>query len=90
MMMNEKKYISITDANGKKTNYQVLCSFDSPITHKHYMIYTDFSRNTKQTMNVYYGYYEQGNRSPLKPVKTPEEIELLDDVLSCIEQELNS
>jgi len=88
-MMNGKKYITITDANGEKTDYHVLCSFDSPKMHKTYIIYTDFSKTSTNDLHVYYGYFEQGNHSQLKPVETPEEISLLDDVVSCIEQELN-
>lgn len=88
--MDTKKNIIITNKNGKKTNYHVLCTFDSNKNHKSYMIYTDFSKNSDNDINVYYACYEQGHHSELKSVETQEEIALMDDILSSLEQELNN
>lgn len=87
--MDTEKNITITDVNGKKTNYQTLCTFDALENHKSYIIYTDFSKNSDNNINVYYAYYEQDNRSQLKPVETQNEIALMDNILSSLEQELN-
>lgn len=88
--MDTKKNIIITNKNGKKTNYHVLCTFDSNKNHKSYMIYTDFSKNSDNCINVYYACYEQGHDSELKAVETQEEIALMDSILSSLEQELNN
>lgn len=88
--MNSKKNLFIIDSHGKKTNYQILCTFDSRENNKSYMIYTDFSKDSSQAINVYYCCYKNGNKSRLMPIETKEEISLIDSILSSIEQELNT
>lgn len=85
MENNTKTNISITNKAGKIMDYHVLCTFDSNITSKSYIIYTDSSNNY---INVYYAYYDKNNFSQLQPIETQEEIALMDNILSSIEQEL--
>lgn len=87
--MDTEKKIVLTDGKGKKTNYHILCSFDSKQTHRNYIIYTDFTKSSDNKMNVHYGYYELKNHCQLKPVETKEEINLMDSILSSLEKEAN-
>lgn len=85
MMENTKTNISITNKDGKIMNYHILCTFDSNITSKSYIIYTDSSDNY---INVYYACYDKNNFSQLQPIKTQEELALMDNIFSSIEHEL--
>lgn len=86
--MDIKNNIVLTNADGEKVNYHILFTFTSKITHKNYLIYTDFSRDDNANINVYYSCYDPNNLSKLEPVTTHEEIELIDDILLTLEQEL--
>lgn len=85
MMENTKTNISITNKDGKIMDFDVLCTFDSHITSKSYMIYTDSSEHY---INVYYACYDKNNFSQLQPIKTQEELILMDNIFSSIEHEL--
>ncbi len=80
--------IVLTNSEGEKTNYTVLFTFDSKITEKSYIIYTDFSRDDNANINVFYSSYTPGNNVKLEPVETKDEIALIDDILLTLEQEL--
>lgn len=86
-MENRKTNINIVNKDGKKMDYYILCTFDSKITSKSYMIYTDSSNNY---INIYYACYDKNNFSQLQPVETQEEITLMDDILSSLEEELKN
>lgn len=79
--------ISITNKDGKTMDYRVLCTFDSNITSKSYMIYTDSSDNH---INIYYACYDKNNFSQLQPIETQEELVLMDNIFSSIEHELKN
>ncbi|MCI8760534.1 MAG: DUF1292 domain-containing protein [Clostridia bacterium] len=87
-MLNSKINVKITNKNGNEIDYHVLCTFDSKQTKKSYMIFTDFSSNSSHAFYVYYAYYEKNNYSLLKPIQTQEEITLLNNIVSSLEQEL--
>ncbi len=86
--MNLNKNITITDKNGKQTNYHILCSFVYNENNKKYIIYTDYSKNADNHINVYYAYYDDDFK--LKPVKNEKEIALMNNILSDLENELNA
>lgn len=86
--MEFKKNIFLTNEDGEKVNYTVLFTFDSKITNKSYVIYTDFSRDDNSYINVFYSSYTKGMNSKLEPVTTREEVELINDILLTLEKEL--
>lgn len=88
-MLDPKVNIKITNKNGDKIGYHVLCTFNSKQTQKSYMIFTDFSSDSNHAIYVYYACYEKNNHTLLKPIETLDEITLLNNILSSLEQELN-
>lgn len=86
--MDFKNNIILTNENGEITNYTILFTFDSKITNKSYVIYTDFSRDDNANINVFYSSYIPGTKNKLEAVKTKEEIDLINDILLTLEQEL--
>ena len=86
--MDFKNTIILTNEDGEKVNYTVLFTFDSKVTNKSYIIYTDFSRDDNANINVFYSSYIPGSNLKLEPVNTREEIELINNILLTLEQEL--
>ena len=79
----------LTDKLGNESAYTVLCTFDSKINDKSYVIYTDFSKDDNNCTKVWYSYYNKNNFSKLEHVETKEEIELINDILSSLEKKMN-
>lgn len=87
--MDLNNNLILTDKSGNESTYTVLFTFDSKTIDKSYVIYTDFSKDNNNYTKVWYSSYQQNNFSKLEPVETKEEVKLIDDILSSLEQKMN-
>ncbi len=79
-----KKFVNIIDKNGNKSRVEVLCSFDSDMTNKSYVIFTDYSENQDGDLLMQAGKYEDIDSENLKVDKnlSDDEIEMVNEVMS--------
>ena len=87
--MDLNNNLILTDKSGNESTYTVLFTFDSKTSEKSYVIYTDFSKDNNNCIKVWYSSYKQNDFSKLEPVETKEEIKLIDNILSSLEQKMN-
>ena len=82
--MEEKKILTLTDDNGKETEYEILMAFKWTKTKKNYLVYTDNTKDEDGNLNIYAAIYYPGDSSKLDPVETDEEWDLIEQKLkSC-------
>lgn len=73
--------ISEYDANGKKIDYDVIMIYDSDVTDKRYVFYTDGKKNKSGRIGVKVGFVEDINGSvAITSITNPIEQEMLAQV----------
>ena len=85
----EQKKLKIVNSDNKQCEYDILCTFDSKITGKSYMIYTDYSKDSAGNIQVFSATYIP-NEEPIKleALKSNEEHDIIEEVLKELEKEL--
>lgn len=83
MEKTDKIKISEYDALGKKTDYDVIMIYDSDVTDKRYVFYTDGKKNEAGRVGVRVGFVEDtGGSVSITSVTNPIEQEMLAQVYS--------
>ena len=77
-MQNEKNTFKVLGPDGKETEYEILFTFESDETKKHYIIYTDMTSNPRVFASIYNPNEENTN---LVPIETEKEWELISNIL---------
>lgn len=87
-MNNENgRYFTVTDANGKSIEYEILFTFDSDETKKSYIVFTDNNKDTDGSIITYAATYDKdGDKLELKDIETEREWSLIETILSQIEE----
>ena len=90
-MPDEKeRTFTITDSNGKTTEYEILFTFDSEETNKSYIVFTDNNKDKDGNIITYAATYEKdGNKLELNDIKTEKEWTLIENLLSQIEDKIS-
>lgn len=90
-MPDEKeRTFTITDSNGKTTEYEILFTFDSDETKKSYIVFTDNNKDKDGNIITYAATYEKdGNKLELNDIKTEKEWTLIENLLSQIEDKIS-
>lgn len=79
-----KRFVNIVDGNGDKSRVEVLCYFDSDMTNKSYVIFTDYSKNKDGDLLMQAGKYEIVDSETLNVDKnlSDDEIEMVNEVMN--------
>lgn len=86
-MNEEKRYFTVTDQSGKTIEYEILFTFDSEETGKSYIVFTDNSLDEDGSIITYAATYDKkGETLALQDIKTDKEWDLIEHLLSSIEE----
>lgn len=89
-MKDEKMTVIAPGANGEPVEYDVLFTFDSDVTDKSYIAYTDNTLDENGNIKVYASIYDPDNLENLSDIETEEEWNLVNNVLNRIIEEANT
>ena len=87
--MNEEKnrYFTVTDQSGSTVEYEILFTFDSDETKKSYIVFTDNTTDEDGSIVTYAVTYDKtGESLELQDIETDEEWNLIEHLLSNIEE----
>ena len=90
--MAEKKdgKLKLVLEDGSEAEFDILFTFDSEETNKSYIVYTDNSKDEGGSVNTYASIYDpEGKDKKLKPIKTEKEWDLIENLLSQIEEKVS-
>ena len=83
--MTKKKdlnYFTVTDKNGKETEYEILFTFESEDTYKSYIVYTDNEQDQDGMIKTYASIYEEnGKELKLSPITDDKEWNLVEKLI---------
>ncbi|MBR4230586.1 MAG: DUF1292 domain-containing protein [Bacilli bacterium] len=86
--MEEDSKIYLIDENGKSKEYKVLLTFTAKENNNFYVVYTDGSLDEDGYVITYAGIYDKKNdKKVLLPVETDAEWELIDHLLTKLDEE---
>lgn len=89
MSEEKKNYFTITNDKGESLECEVILTIDSKEFDKSYIVYTDHSLNDAGMINTYASIYDPtGEDLSLKPVKTEEEWDMIENVLSSAQKKV--
>lgn len=91
-MNNENgRYFTVTDANGKTIEYEILFTFDSDETKKSYIVFTDNNKDKDGSIITYAATYDKdGEKLELKDIETEREWNLIENILAQIEEKTSN
>lgn len=77
--------LDLSDENGIKKEYYILFTFKDAFSNKHFVIYTDYSKNDEGEINTFYAYYDtEGKYEDLKKITDEKDIALIEKILNEI------
>lgn len=86
--MKENKFTLIDD-NGVETTYDVLFTYESEETKKHYIAYTDNSLDETGNIQVYASIFDPTNpNSRLEPIESEKEWKVVETILETLQEEV--
>jgi uncharacterized protein YrzB (UPF0473 family) len=84
--MEEKMTFMVYDDEGKEVECEVLFTFESDITKKNYIIYTDDTLDEEGNTMVFASIYNpEEDETVLLPIETDEEWELVETILEDLQ-----
>lgn len=87
MSEEKKNYFTITNNKGESLECEVILTIDSSEFGKNYIVYTDHTLNEDGRINTYASIYDPtGKDLSLEPVKTEEEWDMIENVLSSAQK----
>ena len=86
--MKENKFTLIDD-NGVETTYDVLFTYESEETKKHYIAYTDNSLDETGNIQVYASIFDPTNpNSRLEPIESEKVWKVVETILETLQEEV--
>ena len=82
-----KDYLTITNDNNESKEYEILFSFDSDVTNKKYVTYTDYTKDEDGAIICYSSILEEDGK--LSPITTEEEKTTVDELLNTLIETTN-
>jgi len=80
---------TIIDEQGNEITYDILFTFDSEETKKSYVVFTDNSVDESGSIATYASIYDPtGESKELQPITTDAEWDLIENLLSQIEEKI--
>lgn len=81
---------TIIDEEGNEITYDILFTFDSEETKKSYVVFTDNNVDENGNVTTYASIYDPtGESKELQPITTDEEWDLIENLLSQIEEKVS-
>ena len=78
----ETSYFTVTDKNDKKTEYEILFTFESGDTNKKYIVYTANEKDKDDMIKTYASIYEEdGDELKLTPIEDDKEWNLVEKLI---------
>ena len=81
----EEKTIVVTDENGNSVEYEIVLTFESPVTGKKYVVYK-LPEEDEEVMAAIYEEENDGEGSLIE-IETEEEFQMIQDVLDSFMEE---
>ena len=84
----KNNYLTFKDKNGKKHEYRIILDVRDTNKQVNYIIYTDDKKNKDGSVIAYASSYvlsEKGNMTKMKSLKSEEEFDFLDKILSSLD-----
>ncbi len=89
MNKEKERVFTITDNTGKTVEYEILFTFDSEETKKSYIVFTDNVTDQDGSLMTYAATYDkEGEKLKLKDIETEKEWNLIETLLSQIEDKI--
>lgn len=86
--MKENKFTLISE-DGVETTYDVLFTYESEETKKHYIAYTDNTLDDKGNVQVYASIFDPTNpNSKLEAIETEKEWKIVETILETLQEEV--
>lgn len=90
-MKEENNVLKLINEEGKEITCDVLFTFDSEENNKSYIVYTDNTTDDTGSTKVYASIYDKsGQNSNLMPIETEEEWNLIENILSSIQEKVDA
>ena len=87
--MNEEMIFKMVDENGNEKECEVLFTFESDETNKHYMVYTDHTQDEAGNTRVFASIFDPNDpNSKLLPIETEKEWNIIKTILAEIQNEV--
>lgn len=84
--MKEKNNFTVLDEEGKEVTCEVLFTFDSDETSKHYIIYTDNTTDAEGNTKVYASTFEPGDeKTTLGAIESEKEWKIIETILDSLQ-----
>lgn len=85
----KERYFTVTDNTGKTIEYEILFTFDSDEFKKSYVVFTDNNTDESGSLITYAATYDKnGDKLELKDIETEKEWNLIENLLSQIEDKM--
>lgn len=87
-----KNAFTVINDEGKEVVCNVLFSFDNADASRHYIVYTDNTKDQEGNVQVYASMYnpQQEDKMELLPIETPEEWATIEDILTSLQEEIKN
>jgi uncharacterized protein YrzB (UPF0473 family) len=84
--MKEKNIFTVIDDEGKEVQCEVLFTFDSDETGKHYIIYTDNTTDEEGNTKVFASTFDPENeKTALGAIETDKEWKIIETILDSLQ-----
>lgn len=84
--MKEKNIFTVIDDEGKEVQCEVLFTFDSDETGKHYIIYTDNTTDEEGNTKVYASTFDpEDEKTALGAIETEKEWKIIETILDSLQ-----
>jgi uncharacterized protein YrzB (UPF0473 family) len=84
--MDKKNVFTVVDDEGKEVMCEVLFTFDSDETGKHYIIYTDNTTDEEGNTKVYASTFDpEKDKTALGAIETEKEWKIIENILDSLQ-----
>jgi uncharacterized protein YrzB (UPF0473 family) len=84
--MKEKNTFTVVDDQGKEVTCEVLFTFDSDETGKHYIVYTDNTTDEEGNTKVYASTFDpENNKTALGAIESEKEWKIIETILDSLQ-----
>ena len=85
----EKGSFVMVDKDGVEREFDILFTFESEETNKHYIAYTDNSKDENGKLVVYASSYDpKDENTELFPIETEKEWKIIETILTTLQEEM--
>ena len=90
--LKDKNTFTVIDDDGKEVVCNVLFTFDNADESRHYLVYTDGSKDDEDNVRVYASRYDpqHGDKMELLPIETDEEWATIQEILEYLQNRIKN